>query len=139
MRKLCFILVFLVAPVSAQQITVSSSVNDLITKGVTVSFAYQISGDNPFLSSSKTDSLMAPVKSLWLWGDEAVGEKRNATETDYGATVSHVYKKPGIYAVVVIVTDKKNRMMAQESIRFKISKPFEIVLPEPVQPISRPE
>ena len=140
MRTLLLTILLSAVPLSAQQIKASSTINESISQGVTVSFSYEIPAANAYLSGAKVDPAMVPVKAIWLWGDEAPGAKKlNFTEAKYGEPMVHHYAHPGTYGVTVVVIDAKKRLVAEESVRFKISEPFEIVLPEPVQPISRPE
>lgn len=130
MKKLILVLVLCAAPVLAQNVIASSSANDTIAKGVKVTFNCEVPAADPYIQSSKVDAAMAPVKSVWLWGDEeAHAKQRNFTEAAYGETISHTYLKPGTYGVTVIVLDSKKRLIREESIQIRINLPFEVVSP----------
>ena len=106
-----------------KSLTVSTSLDKLITSGVTVDAEYKLPADNPFATIS--DTLAQPHTTIWMWGD-GTKDKPIVTVADYGAKVSHTYKKPGTYGVMIIVMDVKRRNIIQQSFTVKINLPVEI-------------
>jgi len=131
LRSLVFLFFVLSGAALAQDknFTVQSSANDVIANGVSVSFTYALPKDDPFAAS--TDEAARPTKVIWYWGDDERGAKsKNYLETAYLTPVSHLYKKPGQYGVLLVIVDRKNRLVRETGISIKISAPVAIFVPD---------
>lgn len=131
MKKVLFTLFFFVVVSFAQEFKVVSS---QFFHPTTVNFTYTLPVDDPTVSplvkAAEHDPVMAPAKIIWFWGDEVQGAKiRSFTEYAWkdGQKVSHLYTRPGIYGVTVVIVDAKNRSIRQAGFGFKLNPLFEEV------------
>jgi hypothetical protein len=108
-------------------VSVSTTANDAVKSGVSVSFSYALPADDPTATMAANFPAAAPAKTIWLWGDEEPGAKqKDYTESVYGTRIAHFFAKPGTYGVQVIVVDRKNRNIRQVGVKVKINVPVEV-------------
>jgi len=115
--KLAALLVFVFSLASAaQEITITGPHQ---AESLDVSLHYSLTVNDEFAKNAKLYPDMAPTTILWMWNDGPEGKAFTYYPYAKGLDVRHTYKK-GEYTVIVSVIDRKNRLIRQDRIHFKV-------------------
>jgi hypothetical protein len=130
MKRFVLVLSLLLLPTLHAQkaeFTASTVADACIDKGVMATLSYKLPINDANTRAAMVDSKMVPTTAIWYWGDDESGAKtRNHTDAKYGDTVTHLYTKPGVYGIFVVVNDAKNRNIREASVKITVQSPIVI-------------
>lgn len=126
MRTLLLLLISLISTLATgQNLSISSPQQP---SEVIVTATYTLPQDNELVKAAQHDPWMQPAIIIIFWGDDIspkAPKSHSAKPYDLKSTTqsaTHTYKAEGDYTITILVNDRKNRNIIQESLPIKVNK-----------------